>query len=125
MSSITLNEAVTLKYQGSALPCVSGAVILSGGRGGLLSRRLGVAGASGGEQREGWEAADSAGASPLESSPRALRPCVQPVLGSATVLAAHLLCLNQLLGLSPRPTPNLAFRGTSVFMYKLKNSTKS
>lgn len=50
-------------------------------------------------------------------------------LHSACTWKLHVLgcisALSESINLSPLPTPNLAFRGTSIFMYKLKNSTKS
>ena len=49
----------------------------------------------------------------------------QPALGRFAFLAEHLLCLNQLIGLSTLPTPNLAFRRTLIFMYKLKIAQKA
>lgn len=64
------------------------------------------------------EAGGSSEASPLEHS------VGRPALGRSASLAEHLLCLNQLLQLSTLPTPNLAFRRTLIFMYKLKIAQK-
>lgn len=75
-------------------------------------------GPDGGQMGE-LEAGESSGASPLENS------MGQPALGHFAFLAEHLCCLNQLIHLSPPPTPNLAFRRTLIFMDKFKIAQKA